>query len=294
MARNYATGHPSAYAAGKLPTMLARWNGAPGVSVRAMARGAGWRGTPPQALVGVTANSDGPRDDTTATHVFHEIGLYQLPAGPVSAPANSQPSAANNTYAHYARDARVRALATPSLDAWQTDIPGQVATGLVSLADDRDALSHALGSAGYRDPASQWAFALGVLAYVLGSSGAAHALGDAPSAVASVPEAQRFGALVRRLVATRPGERSWGYPVVRTWQRIDTGRALAGATGGDTGWFDLGLGGATAAYEDAVAGAAYGGGPMDGGSGVVGLGVAAGLGTLAWRWFTGEWPWESL
>lgn len=302
MARTYATGHPGAYAAGKLPTMRSRWNGAPGASVRSMGDRAGWRGTPPEALMGVTANSDGPSDDTTATHVFHEIGLYQLPAGPVSAPANSQPSAPNNVYVRMASDARVRALigGSPSLSAWQTDIPGQVATGLVSLADDRDALSRTLGGAGYRDAGSQWALALGVLAYVLGSSGVAHALGDAPAAVADVPENQRFGALVRRLVATRPGDRTWGYPVVRTWQRLATGAALARTTGGNAAWFDLGLGANRSAYEDAVSAAAYGGGSgvvvsMDGqsaASGVADLGALGALGVLAWKFSTGRWPWE--
>jgi hypothetical protein len=301
MSRTAATGLPSAYGAEKLPTMRARWAGAAGAAVRAMGDDAGWSGTPAAALLGVTANSEGASDDTTATGVFHEIGLYQLPAGPVAAPANAAPAARWNVYASLACDPAVRALlggrcAATDAGAWQADVAGQVATGLVSLAEDRDALSTALASrrAGTRDAGSQWSLALGVLAYVVGPAAARAALGDAPAFVASVPEPRRFGALVRRLVATRPGERAWGYPVVRTWQRLATGKALATALGQDVAWFDLGLGADDAALQAAVARAAYGGG--GGGASVagavVGLGVLGAGAAVAARVATGRWPWE--
>lgn len=265
MARNGTNGQPSRYAAEKLDTMRARWNGAPGSALRAMGPRV-WPSTPLPALMGVTANAVGPTERYCAD--FCAIGLYQIPEA---------------TWDRLRANATVRALlgnrdAVASAD-FADAIDDQIATGIVSLRRDLDAVSAALPAALRPSDGSQWQLALAVMAYVVGATGAARVVNVYATQLAALPEAQRFGALAQ--LAARDGSRGQVYPVTRAWQRLACGKALAGALGQNTAWYDVV---APAGTEAALAAALYGPGGARGGGGSGALLVAAVVGLGVWWW----------
>jgi len=261
MARTATTGQPSRYAAEKLPVMRERWGAAPGVALHAMGPEV-WPRTPLPALLGVTANATGPTERYCAD--FCAIGLYQIP---------------ERTWDALRTNATVRRLlgnhdAVPSGD-FADHIPDQIATGIVSLRRDLDAVSSRLAAAIRPTEGTQWQLMLAVMAYVVGAQGAASAIAPVGGQLADVSETDRFGTLVQ-LAATR-GDRALVYPVTRAWQRLATGRALAGSLGESTEWYDVA---APATAEVALAGLLYPGGasaPGGVGNGLVLAALAAGV-----------------
>lgn len=267
--------------------MLMRWNaGDVGNAMRRMVPLA-WPGVPFEAFMGFCANgsSGGSVKEDTAlpppygvNNSFHEIGIFGIEAGnrsdsvmgtfpgiPIEVPLAPTSSASNNNYRRLATSDAVRAVlgraASTELNGW-INVEDQTAVGLINLRSARLSINSLIGSAASADPSSLWAVATAFGAWSAGVSGFARHVNRFRSSL-DVPEAQRWGALLRAVAAaveagSVSGSRhsNAAYSVMRTWQKLDAGRRLATSIGGRPGWFDTGLG-ADEARIAAVLDAAY-------------------------------------
>lgn len=278
MSRRDATnGQPSNYGrekqpmlngrfAGPLPALLRRFVPVvfPGADVEAMVF----------ALLGFTAFSTSWRENTTdgdLTQSFHEVGLYQCPAGPRGGPApNRDPRAPNNAYGRLATGALVRRMlgrdASIEHNAWKpsndtsqsaADVRAredQVAVGLANLLADWQsyrsmAEAYAPGSTGAQGVWSVWQVFQMFTAFSRGSAGAFNRFKPFLRELATVPEAVRIPRLAALTVqavisgegdaiARREGNGGTAYGIVRTLQKLYSGLFLARSKGGPVAWFD--------------------------------------------------------
>lgn len=244
---------PLTYAVGKLPMMRARNLDEVGQLVRAWGprvfeRPAGVPAVSAECLLGFTAIGQKTEDTCGAAHpaAFHEVGYFQVPAGPCEGPApNDDATAANNAWGALHRSPKVRQLlgddATMVPGAWATDVRAQVAVGLANLAAGQRAVSRALPALapvfveGSSASGSVWGLWLAFSAFSAG-----------PSAVIAQlrPYAAELGALDEDARAVRYLEllaRAWArgaaflparrhpnpaYTALRTAQKFECGRAL--------------------------------------------------------------------
>lgn len=220
--RSAESGRPHRYAAEKLPIMLQRWQSEAGDAVRRMGP-AIFPGAPPQALLAVTANSMGPHE--RYCEGFCAVGLYQIPESTWHR-LRTHPDV-------------VRLLGRPAPEDWQASVSAQVATGLVSLREDLHQVARQVGWDLIGEANTPWAYAVAIMGYVVGPSGAARILQRFAPQLREVSAHRRFAKLIE-LTATE-GRRDSAYPVLRAWQRFETGRLLAARTGGDLQWFSAGL-----------------------------------------------------
>lgn len=219
MGRGAEDGLPSAYAVEKLPMLQRRRRGPFLAVVRPMAQVA-FPGADPDAmldaLLGFTAFSTSSRENTTdavLSQRFHEVGLFQVPAGPRSGPApNPDPGAANNAYTHEATSPLVKRLLGQPVDgpgastrhnAWkpsndngtsEADVRAlreQSAVGIANLLDDWASIRAKLRGAGFEGlagtPGSPWMFFLMFTAMSRGPTGAYNRLRGSDSTRAADP-----------------------------------------------------------------------------------------------------------
>lgn len=241
---DYCSGLPRRYAANKLPEMLRRWQTDQGHIAEVCSRSEqGFFGVPAAMLVGLSANSTGPREAITDAG-FWEIGLYNVPGGSPS----QEPPAPGSAYYRIATSDAVRSLIGRGADvgrgrsgSWSEDIAGQTAVGILNYRHDGESM-RSLIPAELRPTirGGTWEVALAIFGYVE-SSGAARAIRMFQGELARTPEERRFAALCA-LVANRfeeqgESERALGYPLVRAMQRMACGRALAERLGQSTAWW---------------------------------------------------------
>lgn len=170
----------------------------------------GWSKTPPEAFMGFTTVASSAKENTGTAHypdgrlvnpVFHEIGLFQTPAGPSSGPApNEDASLPNNAWTRLSSTEYVRGMlggrdAVTGADAWKTAISDQVAIGLADLRANMRAISKGIGAAGVKDPSSTWSTALGFLGFSRGATPNINDIKPFIPQLAAVPEKQRFSKL---------------------------------------------------------------------------------------------------
>lgn len=252
---------PSVYGAAQLPKMRTRSSGALGAAVRRQLALAPriFGAMPPQALLGFTAISTGPNEDTGSANSFHEIGYWNVEAGPSSGPAPSpDPRAANN---HWGRDAndpevvrlngapasmvadgwKVPAGASPDVERQKAEM--QTAVGLVNLRKHRDAAIRKL-QAGARplDPNSVYGAVVMFAAYSAGDTGAARVFNRYAAAIGrATTDPAKLGAFLEALLAevqrlppsgrpapwNRAAHGNPAYTAMRSMQKVASGRALA-------------------------------------------------------------------
>jgi hypothetical protein len=99
-----------------------------------------------------------------------------------------------------------------------------------------------VGALAPRDPGSLWAWALLCLGWSAGDPRAARHLAPFAARLATVPERERFAALVNAVIETHTSgpalsHANPAYSVLRTAQKIEGGRLMAQQTGGDPEWF---------------------------------------------------------
>jgi len=229
-------------------------------------------GVPAQAIAGFCANGDVAENttDRNPRQGFHEIGLFGTEAGPHDGPApNPDPKAEDNSWGRLAANPRVVKLlgrrATMVPDAWKTAIPDQVAVGLVNLLERGLKVARRLDPSikpNTRGELSIYFVACCFMGWSAGAKGAADHLNRFKSALAAVPERERWGAFLRA-VATgiQSGRlhlrglrkhRSVAFSAQRTWQKLAAGELLARETGGRVEWFDTGLGADEARIADTI------------------------------------------
>lgn len=248
----YCSHRPRAYAANKRQTMIDRWNSEQGDAVRRFGPLL-FPGIPPEALIGFSANSQGPGE--VVSQSFTAIGLYNTPTGTDATIANGgawrQIALSPEFLELVGREGHLGS-------GWQRAILDQTVIGLIDYRDDISNISSRipLSLRPSFPPADQWAWACAAMGYVE-SNGAVRAIELTAGQLAEYPVTARFGALLANM-AQVGYTRATAYPLVRAWQRLECGRVLAEATGGDTRWFDLYLGEFTDAVEDRITRAVYG------------------------------------
>ena len=272
----YCSHRPRAYAQSKLSTMLARWNGPAGAAVREYGPFI-WDYVPAQALMSFSANSQGPSEVVSGS--FYAIGLYNTPTGNASTLANG------GAWRRIATGELFRRITGHQghLGAgWENVIEDQVVIGLI---DYRDGIANVANQIPEdirpRDLSSQWSWACGAMGYVT-ATGAVLAINEHLPQLRAVNEDYRFGALLAATAESGFTQQT-AYPLVRAWQRLETGKALAAQTGGDLRWFDLGLGQYTDAVEHRITVAQYGQPDcalQPGAEGPVGMEIRGGMGNV--------------
>lgn len=297
--RSYTNGAPSHYAAEKLALLAPRHAGRLSGLLRRMIPRA-FPGGDPEALLyaleGFTAFSTGWRENTTEgvpTQSFHEVGLFQVPAGPRSGPApNPDPRASNNAYGSLAGSDLVKQClggraASLAPDAWRPAAnmgPGettgpnwracedQVAVGLANLRrDDRSVRTllnnRVRGVAGDEARWTNWRVFLMFTAFSRGPGGADTRLAPYLGRLVHEPEEQRIVRLCELVeadirtgasgIGARTGKSGTSYGIVRTLQKLYSGLWLLRQTGSSSAqWFN-GVE-IPAATEDLITRTAYG------------------------------------
>ena len=261
---------PSSYVRDYASTLDGRWAGQLGTSLRSMTPRS-WPSVPGEAFCGFTITGR-QTEDQTGTRVFHEIGLFQTPAGPVSGPAPAPlASAARNEWGALADSSLVRQLlghsATMAPNAWKENVADQTAVGLAMLRSNAASANAILDPSIRFTPYTHWHVCVAFSAFSAGPTGAARHWNRYKDRLARVDEANRFKALLAAIAdewcsggtfspAHQHGNRAW--TAIRTWQKIACGKALAERHGGDFAWFDVDFGGAAATRTVEIAVAAAG------------------------------------
>lgn len=270
--RNATTGKPTSYANEKLPMLRSRGPLLSPILDRFVP--IAFRGCDPEfaryILSGFTSFSTGWGENTTegdAEQSFHEVGLFQVPAGPRSGPApNPDPRARDGAYTRLAKSSVVRAMlgreALTTPNAWRprngSNDPDcvraredQVAVGLANLLEDEAAFRtlaerHAPGSAGSTNGWSLWRFATMFTAMSRGPTGAFNRFKPYLIELARTNEPARASRLTYLLAngirnrdrhSITPWKPGVCYGWCRTWQKILSGREFCRAMGGGVASF---------------------------------------------------------
>jgi len=274
-----ASNSPQSYAQRKLTAALRLWRGPLG----ALQRGYGVRAAPyidPAAWAGFGTNNDPASPGGSAR--FWELGWAGIEGGPVSSPPPSSVGP-DNTWWRLHDNARVIALlgrpATMAEGGWR-QIEDQTAVGIVGLLDHgysvvagiderlrpdvgegREALSATAGGL--------WFTALCFMGWSAGTSRAVALVDRYADALAAWPEDGRWGLLLWLYAlaaargeydtATRESHANPAYTLVRTWQKLEAGRVISVASGGDGSFFSLHARADWAWVSAVLTRAAYGG-----------------------------------
>lgn len=269
MARDATNGKPSSYAREKATTMRDRLAGMLGALLRRFIPIA-FPGANADAmlfaLLGFTAFSMTPTENTTEavlTQSFHEVGLFQVPAGARSGPAPNN-TGGNKAYWALATGAIVRAMlgraASLVHNAWKpTGRPAdaardrlamedQTAVGLANLLRDETSIRTALdnahrGVSGATNGWSLWRIFLMFTAMSRGAGQTLTVLRPYLAQLAAAPEAVRLQRLIELvnagILAGDPhATNTWKdgvcYAIVRSLQKLNSGRLAAEAAGNST------------------------------------------------------------
>lgn len=221
------------------------------------------------ALMGFTSFSTGWRENTTdadRTQAFHEVGLFQVPAGDRSGPAPNS-TGGDDAYIDLARGALVNAMLTHSAsteaNAWRPserndasahDVRAreeQVAVGLANLVKDEASIRtkmerEAPGSAGSTSGWSIWRIFTMFTAMSRGPSGAFARLQPYLHRLVEVHENVRLHALLEMvdrdiLAGLAYAKTTWKggvcYALARSLQKLMAGLKLADAEHGPSAFF---------------------------------------------------------
>jgi len=254
---NTQTGVPEVWAQGKQATAVSRWQGDIGAAMRDLCPRS-WPGVPVEAWMGFIANSTGPDERTS----LDERGLFGV-EGP------NWPSLARDpaTVALLGREA----VGDPGWMGSRGGLRDQIAAGLVDLHRHLVEVGNAFPALRPAREDGLWAVALAFIGWSAGTGNVRHHLGRYAAQLAAVPEASRWGVWCWLLAgdlysgAVPAGDAhhdNQAYSVVRTMQKLSSGRLLARATDpGLVAWFDNGLAGAEGWVQAVLAAGGYGGSP---------------------------------
>jgi hypothetical protein len=220
-------------------------------------------GVPAEAIAGFCANANVTENTTEGIRAqpFHEMGLFGTEGGPRAGPApNPDPNAKDNSWGKLANHPLVRQLlggrsATMEHNRWKTQIPDQVAIGLVNVRRHGENVVRLLDARLRPDvstSSSPFFVACCFMGWSAGDGTAAKHFNRFADALARVPENQRWGRFLREVAeGVRSNRlnlrglrkhRSPAYSALRTWQKLAAGQLLAKEVGGTVAWFDFGLG----------------------------------------------------
>lgn len=251
--------NPYNYAKDKLPMLQARALGELGTSLAKLAPKA-WPGVPLEAWVGFTSISEGNDEDTvtrTNTQQFHELGYFQVPAGPRAGPApNPDPNAWMNSWGKLAGSPWVKNVlgrtATMNPRLWQDATDDQVAVGLGNLrAALRSVNALIPADVQPKHESSTWAVALAFTGFSAGPAKAARWVNLYAEKLAAQYEDVRWSVWAWLIDADiQAGYTSdWvkgrhanpGASYLRTWEKLECAHQLAIQLGHKTefeAWYD--------------------------------------------------------
>lgn len=245
---------PVEYGREHLPAMRNRWNGELGQAVREFGNVI-WPNTPLPALIGFSANSTGARENTTRgtsavnlAQSFHEIGFYQVPAGPRAGPApNPDPNTHDNAWGKIAlgRIPVLSALVTQVLghpatmepEGWQTAIRDQAAVGLANYRMDGENCRRLIGEGLSGAMGSMQFFTVSVMAFGVGAQGAANIINRYASDLPRNDESFIFGLAAAIVRDHQNANDAHAKRVVRALQRLESSKQLAQSLGQDLAWY---------------------------------------------------------
>ena len=283
--RTAASGRPSAYAHEKLSMLRVRAEGEFATILRVMVPLA-WPGMPISAWVGFTASVGSPAEDTAINAQgrlksgwrFHELGLFQTPAGRPTGLLAPEATAGSNTWLALHSDPLVRRLlraatgterdATMVPGAWAHALADQTAVGLTDLRHGYESTKRRLPAAVHpQREDSVWAAAMAFTAFSAGPDVTARSIGRFAAQIAAKPDAERMGAWAQGIAAAVARREPMGAPVhehgnvaydwVRTAQKLACGELVAPTLHENAAWY--GQSWATpGALQDIVTRAAYG------------------------------------
>ncbi len=192
-----------------------------------------------------------------ASQSFHELGWFGVEGGPRGGPA---PGAGSN-WSNIATSQEVRTLLSregvTAPGSWAGAVPDQLAIGIINNRTHGRNVNNALPTniqAHSED--SLWFLAMTTMGWSAGDARAARIIRMVANDIASVPENQRWGALVRAFAAKGADGSILSvqengvydvynnpfFAVIRTMQKIEAGLALARDHGGNVAFFEDGLG----------------------------------------------------
>lgn len=187
------------------------------------------------------------------SHDLHELGWYGVEGGRCPTPCATDPEC---PWVILATSDLVRGIL--GRDAvtgkrWFGAFADQCAIGVANLRrhglavrdhlDER--LRWALDGDGNPRAWTLWGYALAMMSWSAGSSGAAKHVNAYADSLAAIPEALRWGAFMRAAAAVddpRARHRADEYSALRTAQKLSAGRLACAFTGESLTWFDEGLG----------------------------------------------------
>lgn len=245
MARSYPSNLPTNYAAEKLPRLNERWRVSAFRDAVTEFTPRVFRDVPGPAVCGFTASATNA-SEVISVASFHEVGLFQTPAGPVSGPVPGQTDSSTNAWRRLATSAQVRALlgrdANIAPDGWKNNVRDQVAVGLADLDAHRRAVASVLVGLGAAEiapgeSAGPWAWFCAMLGFSRGPVQAGAVLAPFVRELAAVVPANRpavWGTEIARAILAnaadirgRSGEGGAPYAAVRNFQKWYCGRAVA-------------------------------------------------------------------
>lgn len=266
---------PEVYAQEKMPMMRGWWHDYNTDIVRiahAIAPNAA-----PEFFVGVASNG-ALRENTTgfltgladerapgtspplggvASQTFHELGWFGVEGGPRSGPAPG----ADSNWTRIATSEEVRTIlgreGVTAPGSWAGAVPDQLAIGIINNRNHGRNVNNALpANIKATSEDSLWFLSMTAMGWSAGDARAARIIRMVASDIASVPENQRWGALVQAFArhgmdnSILPVQEGGVYDnhsnpyftVIRTLQKIEAGLSLARDHGGNVAFFDDGLG----------------------------------------------------
>jgi hypothetical protein len=284
--RSYQNGRPDVFAQEWFGRARDRWNGEIGAEFRRQVPIFFDGGTAPQIFLGFSASA-GQFENTraNAAHTLSAhfcaiglLGIEQPEVGPVPYPTANPPPcphgrpSPNTWFLHHDKELVKRALNGPAPlteGSWR-DLPPQIAVGLSNLHGKRRAVVNALRAAGVppvgdNDP---WTVIMMLMAWSTGPGGVAAHVRHFARAIAGVSGERRWGALIRAafeaaergtVPARMPHNHRLNpyYSLIRGMQKVEVGRRLIQATGGNVAFLDDGLGTDRQTVYDKLAHMAY-------------------------------------
>lgn len=284
--RSYQNGRPDVFAQEWFGRARDRWNGEIGAEFRRQVPIFFDGGTAPQIFLGFSASA-GQFENTraNAAHTLSAhfcaiglLGIEQPEVGPVPYPTANPPPcphgrpSPNTWFLHHDKELVKRVLNGPAPlteGSWR-DLPPQIAVGLSNLHGKRRAVVNALRAAGVppvgdNDP---WTVIMMLMAWSTGPGGVAAHVRHFARAIAGVSGERRWGALIRAafeaaergtVPARMPHNHRLNpyYSLIRGMQKVEVGRRLIQATGGNVAFLDDGLGADRQTVYDKLAHMAY-------------------------------------
>lgn len=284
--RSYQNGRPDVFAQEWFGRARDRWNGEIGAEFRRQTPIFFDGGTAPQIFLGFSASAG--QHENTRANVSHTLsahfcaigllGIEQPEVGPVPYPTANPPPcphgrpSPNTWFLHHDRELVKRALNGPAPlteGSWR-NLPPQIAIGLSNLHGKRRSVVNALRAAGVppvgdNDP---WTVIMMLMAWSTGPGGVAAHVRHFARSIANVSGERRWGALIRAafeaaergtVPARMPHNHRLNpyYSLIRGMQKVEVGRRLLQATGGNTAFLDDGLGADRQTVYDKIAHMAY-------------------------------------